>query len=159
MQAKLPPTEPDRKDVLPIQFPAKPPDQQPGSQTVNTTYALIGSILQGGVILSAAVILTGLIMVSLQPYKFAPQKPLTFPQTFGQVWMGLLTHRPQSVIALGLLLLIATPVVRVAVSIIAFAVEGDRRFAVMTTLVLLILLFSIFYVGAVVVVGQHQSFQ
>jgi uncharacterized membrane protein YfcA/uncharacterized membrane protein len=159
MQAKLPPTEPDREDVLPVQFPTKPTDEQPGPQTVNTTYILIGWILQGGVIISATIIIIGLIMLSFQPDKYAPQKLLTFPQTFGQVWAGLLTLHPQAVIALGLLLLIATPVVRVAVSIIAFAVEGDRRFAVITTLVLLILLFSIFYVGAVVVVGQHASFQ
>jgi len=50
-------------------------------------------------------------------------------------------------------------VVRVAISIAAFAVERDRRFVVITTLVLLLLLFSIFYVGANVVVGQHQRFQ
>ncbi len=56
-------------------------------------------------------------------------------------------------------MLIATPVVRVAVSIPAFAIERDRHFVVITTVVLLILLFSIFYVGAVVVQGQHQSFQ
>jgi uncharacterized protein len=63
------------------------------------------------------------------------------------------------VITLGLLLLIATPVVRVAVSVIAFVVECDRKFVVITLVVLLLLLFSIFYVGAVVVAGQHQHFQ
>jgi uncharacterized membrane protein YfcA/uncharacterized membrane protein len=123
------------------------------------TANLIGWILQGGVILSTAIIVIGLIAISLQPNKFAPQRLQAFPQTFGQVWAGLLIFRPQAVIALGLLLLIATPVVRVAVSIVAFAVERDRRFVVITTLVLLILLFSIFYVGGIVVVGQHQQFQ
>src|SRR5579884_1465276 len=159
MQAKLPPTEPRREDVLQIHILSKPPDKQPGAQEVNTTYTLIGWILQGGVILSAAVILIGVFMMSLQPDKFAAQKLQQFPQTFSQVWTGLLILRPQAVIALGLLLLIATPVVRVAVSILAFGVEGDRRFVVITTVVLLILLFSIFYIGNVVVVGQHQSFQ
>ena len=123
------------------------------------TTNLIGWILQGGVVLSSMVILIGLFMMSLQPDKFAPQKLESFPQTFSQVWIGLLTLRPQAVITLGLLLLIATPVVRVAASIVTFAIERDRRFVTITTLVLLLLLFSIFYVGAVVVVGQHQSFQ
>jgi uncharacterized protein len=159
MQAKLPPTKPGREDVLQIRSPSKPPDEQHSAQAVNTTYTLIGWILQGGVILSAAVILIGVLMMSLQPDKFAAQKFQQFPQTFSQVWTGLLTLHPQAVIVLGLLLLIATPVVRVAVSILAFGVEGDRRFVVITTVVLLILLFSIFYVGNVVVVGQHQSFQ
>ncbi len=98
-------------------------------------------------------------MLSLQPDKFAPQKLQLFPQTFSQVWIGLLALRPQAVITLGLLLLIATPVVRVAASIPAFAIERDRRFVVITTIVLLVLLFSIFYVGAVLVQGQHQHFQ
>jgi uncharacterized membrane protein YfcA/uncharacterized membrane protein len=122
-------------------------------------YALIGWVLQGGVLLSAAVIVFGLVLELFQPNKFAPQKLQNFPQTFDQVWAGLLVLRPQAVIALGLLLLIATPVMRVAVSVIAFAAERDRRFVVITLVVLLILLFSIFYVGAVVVVGQHRHFQ
>ena len=37
--------------------------------------------------------------------------------------------------------------------------KHNRRFVVITLLVLLILLFSIFYVGAVLVVGQHRPFQ
>ncbi|GAC1664356.1 MAG: hypothetical protein PVS3B3_36080 [Ktedonobacteraceae bacterium] len=143
--------------------PALSPSPQGGEQqtkkAVNTTYAMIGWILQGGVMLSAAVILLGLLMLSLQPDKFAPQKLQLFPQTFSQVWIGLLALRPQAVITLGLLLLIATPVVRVAASIPAFAIERDRRFVVITTIVLLVLLFSIFYVGAVLVQGQHQRFQ
>jgi uncharacterized membrane protein YfcA/uncharacterized membrane protein len=138
---------------------AQPPDAQDSAKVVNTTYNLIGTILQGGVILSAAVIVIGLILLAFQPNKFAPQSLQQFPETFAQVWTGLLALQPQAIITLGLLLLIATPVVRVAVSIIAFGAEHDRRFVGITTLVLLILLFSIFYVGAVAVVGQHQNFQ
>ena len=47
---------------------------------------------------------------------------------------------------------------RVAVSFLAFAAERDWLFVVITAIVLLILLFSIFFVGAVVAVGQHQQF-
>ncbi len=140
-----------------IQSSATPPDTP--HTTPNTTSMLIGWILQGGVILSATIILIGLLLVSFQPDKFAPQKLDLFPQTFNQVWVGLLILRPQAVITLGLLLLIATPVLRVAVSIPAFALERDRRFVVITTIVLIVLLFSIFFVGAVLVQGQHQQFQ
>lgn len=159
MQAKPPPIEPSKENVLQVPPPYQQSVEQHTAKAVATTYSMIGWILQGGVMLSAAVILIGLLMLSLQPDKFAPQKLQMFPQTFGQVWAGLLALRPQAVIMLGLLLLIATPVVRVVVSIVAFAVERDRRFVVTTILVLLILLFSIFYVGGVVVVGQHQQFQ
>jgi uncharacterized protein len=159
MQTKPSTTGRGKVDVQPVSPPSQGSDVQSTAQVVNTTYTIIGEVLQGGVLLSAAVIVVGLIMMALQPDKFAPQRLLLFPQTFSQVWTGLLALRPQAVITLGLLLLIATPVVRVAVSIVAFAVEHDRRFVVITAVVLLILLFSIFYVGAVVVVGQHQSFQ
>jgi uncharacterized membrane protein YfcA/uncharacterized membrane protein len=158
MQARIPPTEPEKGNVPQVQSPSQPASGQQATKTA-ATYAIIGWVLQGGVILSAAVIIFGIFLESLQPNKFEPQKLQSFPQTFSQVWAGLLILRPQAVIALGLLLLIATPVVRVAISIVAFAVERDRRFVIITSLVLLILLFSIFYVGNVVVVGQHQSFQ
>ena len=159
MQAKRSTTVPGGVATQQVQPPSQLSDEQQTLKARGTTYIVIGWILQGGVILNAIIILAGLIMMSLQPDKFAPQKLQAFPQTFGQVWTGLLRLDPQAVIALGLLLLVATPVMRVAVSIFAFAVERDWRFVVITTLVLLILLFSIFYVGAVVVVGQHQGFQ
>ena len=159
MQAKPSPTGPGKGDARRVPSLRFEGDEQHAAQTVAKTYTLIGWVLQGGVLLSAAVIVIGLFLEFLQPNKFAPQKLQLFPHTFGQVWTGLLVLRPQAVIALGLLLLIATPVVRVAVSIVAFAAEHDWRFVVITLLVLLILLFSIFYVGNVVVVGQHQRFQ
>ena len=158
MQAQPPSTGQSKGDTLSAQSPLQQTDVQQ-TTTANSTNIVIGWILEGGVIISAAVILFGLFLELLQPNKFAPQKLLSFPQTFDQVWTGLLVLRPQAVIVLGLLLLIATPVVRVAASIVAFAIERDRRFVVITFLVLAILLFSIFYVGAAVVVGQHQRFQ
>src|SRR5579863_4624747 len=139
--------------------PAQPSSKQLSAQPVATTYTIIGWVLQGGVILSTIIIMIGLFLMSLQPNKFAEQKLQLFPQTFNQVWSGLLILRPQAIITLGLLVLIATPVLRVAVSIVAFAADRDRHFVVITIAVLLILLFSIFYIGAIVVVGQHQHFQ
>ena len=153
------PNESGKEDAQQVTTASEPLNEQRRPPAVASTYNIIGWVLQGGVIISAVVILIGLFLLSLQPDKYAPQQLVRFPQTFGQVWAGLLVLNPQSVIVLGLLLLIATPVLRVAVSIVAFAVEGDRRFVVITTIVLLILLFSIFFVGAIVVVGQHQSYQ
>ena len=156
MQAQPPPHQAGTQQEAP---PARPPAVSPAARATATPNAIIGWVLQGGVLLSAAVIVLGLLLELLQPNKFAPQKLQDFPQTFNQVWAGLLVLRPQAVITLGLLLLIATPVLRVAVSVVTFVVERDRRFVVITLLVLLILLFSIFYVGAVLVVGQHRPFQ
>jgi uncharacterized membrane protein len=50
---------------------------------------------------------------------------------------------PQALILAGLLVLIATPVARVVLSLVAFAAERDRTYVICTTIVLLILLYSI----------------
>jgi uncharacterized protein len=48
------------------------------------------------------------------------------------------------VIQLGLLLLIATPVARVVLSIGIFALQRDRRYVLITLVVLTVLLYSVF---------------
>ena len=123
------------------------------------TNAIIGWILQGGVLLSAAVILLGLILFPFRPGGFSTARLLSFPQTLGEVWAGLLILRPQAVITLGLLLLIAIPVARVVVSVVAFALERDRRYVVITLAVLSILMISIFLVGNLVTNGHHAEVQ
>jgi uncharacterized membrane protein len=102
----------------------------------------IGWILQSGVLLSSAVICIGLVLLFVHPEQLASQNVLAFPHTVGEVKSGILALRPQAFITVGLLLLIATPVIRVAASIFAFALEHDRRYVVITTVVLAILLTS-----------------
>ncbi|GAC1383040.1 MAG: hypothetical protein NVS4B7_01900 [Ktedonobacteraceae bacterium] len=127
--------------------------------TSKTTANIIGWILQAGVLLSAAIILIGLLLLLARSWNLSGQRLQTFPQTLSQVWTGLLVLRPQAIITLGLLLLIATPVMRVAVSIVAFAIERDRRYVAITLAVLTILLFSIFLVGNMVTNGHHNDIQ
>lgn len=103
--------------------------------------AVIGWILQFGVIISSAVICVGVIMALVQDH-LTNKNVLVFPHSLPAVWSGLLTLHPSSIIALGLLLLLATPVVRVAASIFAFGLEHDRRYVAITTLVLCILIVS-----------------
>ena len=50
----------------------------------------------------------------------------------------------RGIIQLGLLLLIATPVARVVLSILGFAAERDRMYVGFATIVLVILLYSLF---------------
>jgi uncharacterized membrane protein len=104
--------------------------------------AIIGWILQGGVLASAAVILFGILLLPFRPGALTLQRLQTFPHSPGAVWAGLLGLHPQAFITLGLLLLIATPVLRVAVSVVAFAIEHDRLYVVITLLVLAILIAS-----------------
>jgi uncharacterized membrane protein len=101
---------------------------------------LISRVLRGGVILSAVIIGAGMLGVLLHYGNQASSLPtLDSP---GAVWHGLLAGDPVAVIMAGLLVLLATPVLRVAVSVVAFALEGDFRYVVITCLVLLILMVS-----------------
>ncbi len=65
-----------------------------------------------------------------------------FPTTPGEVLAGLAQFKPYAFIALGLLLLIATPVIRVAASVVIFLIERDYAYVLITLFVLLILVVS-----------------
>ncbi len=113
---------------------------------IRKTELVISAVLRGGVLLSVAVILGGII--SLYALKFTGNlHNSTYPDTLRGLFSGLTRGDPLSIIVLGLMILLATPVARVAVSIAAFAIEEDRTYVVITSLVLVILIFSIFGVG------------
>lgn len=116
---------------------------------------IIGWVLQGGVMLSAAVMLLGILLLPTRPGGFSAQRLLTFPETFAQVGQEVLLLHPQAVIALGLLLLVATPIVRVAVSMVTFALARDRLYTVITCVVLALLLFGLFFLGRFTGDQQH----
>lgn len=104
---------------------------------------VISNVLRGGVLLSAVIIAAGVILFyarSAQSAHGLVDRP--YPHTLAAVFSGLAQGDPIAVIALGLLLLLATPVVRVAVSIFAFALERDWRYVTITALVLVILIAS-----------------
>lgn len=68
------------------------------------------------------------------------------PTDFSGVLAGLGALRPIAIAQAGLLVLVATPVVRVGVSLLAFIVEGDRLYAAITSAVLGLLLVSLLVV-------------
>ena len=119
-------------------------NQKKTQHTTNYTSNIIGWILRGGVILSATIILIGfvLLLVHIEGQPGFVMSIGTSPHSFSQVWSGLKVLQPQAIIATGLLLLIATPVITVTTSLVAFAIEPDRRFVVITSIVLAILLAS-----------------
>src|SRR5579863_1361708 len=110
------------------------PSKDPQPDTLMTT--IIGGLLLSGVIVSASIILVGVLLLLLHhPDSFSNLNLQSFPQTPTSLWAGLATLRSQAFIVTGLLLLIATPVLRVAVSVIAFALEHDRLYVVFTLVV------------------------
>jgi uncharacterized membrane protein len=113
---------------------------------------IIGNLLRAGVLLSAAVVLGGGVWLLYDcgrapaDYRqfFPPANTLRSP---GAIVRALGHPNPPLLIQFGLLLLIATPVARVIVSLIAFAIEHDRLYVVITAIVLAILLYSLACAG------------
>ena len=67
---------------------------------------------------------------------------VAFPRTPSEVLQGLAQLSGQAVIVVGLLILVATPVLRVAVSIVGFIYERDWTFVAITSIVLGMLILS-----------------
>jgi uncharacterized membrane protein len=111
---------------------------------------LIGNLLRYGVLLAAAVVLLGGLLYlvqhgSGQPAYHAFQGEPTALRNLHDVVLGAVALQSRSLIQLGLLLLIATPVARVALSLIAFAVQGDKMYVVITAIVLAVLGYSLVF--------------
>ena len=118
-------------------------DQRDRDRLVRQAELIISNVLRGGVLLSAAIILLGVVLFYARAAATGHTPAITsYPTSLPAVWRGLTQGDALAIISVGLLILLATPVVRVAVSIVAFALEGDRRYVIITTLVLLILLAS-----------------
>ena len=129
---------------------ARPSDQKWSDQkwSDQKMEIIIGNLLRTGVILSAAVVLLGGI-IYLARHGTEPTHYRTFHgepseyRTVGGIFQQVLALRGLGIIQLGLLLLIATPVARVAFAVWGFAKEHDRMYVVFTLIVLVILLYSL----------------
>lgn len=114
-------------------------------------------LLVTGVALSAALLGAGLVLVALtghtgygaalMPTLLTLPDTVAYPRTIPGVLRGALAARPFAVIELGALVLIATPVLRVAASVLLFLLERDYLYTAVTTVVLILLLSSIFVIG------------
>ncbi|MBE7557933.1 DUF1634 domain-containing protein [bacterium] len=118
---------------------------------------LISNLLRAGVLTSLAIVALGTVVsfVHHPEYCSSPQAfqelingTPDYPYRLGSILAGVGRFSGQALVALGLLVLIATPVLRVAVSIFAFAAEKDRTYVVITSIVLALLVAS-FLIGAV----------
>ena len=103
---------------------------------------IVANLLRAGVILSASVVLAGGVWYLASNPGPAPSYA-SFRPTVRGVHSLVLLPGPEAMILAGLLLLIATPVARVAFTIVAFILERDRVYVGVTVLVLLVLLYSI----------------
>ncbi len=119
-----------------------------GRWTDQQVETIIGNVLRGGVLLAAVVVFTGGVFFL---FRYGPAYPdyrifrgePTDLRTVHGILIDALSFHSRGLVQLGLLLLIATPVARVAFSLFAFLRQGDRTYVIVTLLVLTILLYSL----------------
>jgi uncharacterized membrane protein len=109
---------------------------------------ILGTLLRSGVIIAAVVVLAGGILylirygATLPDYRVFRGEPADLRSLSGIV-TDTLAFSYQGIIQLGLLLLIATPVARVAFSVLAFTLQRDRTYVAVTLIVFAMLLYSL----------------
>jgi uncharacterized membrane protein len=108
---------------------------------------IIGWILRIGVIASMLIVVIGGVFFvyrhghSIPDYRTFRKVP-GFISSPGGVLEGVINFKGQAIIQLGIMLLIATPVLRVIFSAIGFILERDRLYTFISLLVLLIIILS-----------------
>ena len=113
----------------------------------------IGNLLRAGVMTSAAVVLMGALIYltrhggSPTDYHVFRGEPSNL-RSLGGILHYAFTLHGRGIIQLGLVVLILTPVARVAFSIWGFAEEHDRMYVIFTSIVLVILLYSLLGSGS-----------
>ena len=115
----------------------------------------IGRILQVGIVLSAALIGIGIVLMVAVPPSGTPatlqgaiSSKFGGPNLGASTWLsGIPRGNAVSVLQLGTLVLLATPLVRVGASVLLFLKVGDTVYVGITLLVLVMLLLAIAVVG------------
>ncbi|WP_392535421.1 DUF1634 domain-containing protein [Nostoc sp. C117] len=112
---------------------------------------LLSNLLKYGVLMASAVVLLGGILYLVHhggepaEYNYFQGEPSQFCSPVGVV-KAVLSGSDRGIIQLGLLFLIATPIVRVIVSLFAFLLQREFIYVIVTLLVLASLTYSL--VGA-----------
>ncbi len=110
----------------------------------------IGRMLQAGVLLAAAVVLIGGALYLRQETGPRPDYShfTGVAERFrspAEIVINALHGRARSVIQLGLLLLIATPIARVVLAAVGFALERDHLYVFVSLVVLAVLIYSLLH--------------
>lgn len=111
---------------------------------------LIGRLLQFGVLLAAAVVIVGGVALLLHSghdvadFRVFAGTASPLDSLLG-IARGVIALRADAVVQFGLVLLIATPVARVALTLVAFLIQRDRLYIGVTALVLALLLYGLIW--------------
>lgn len=108
----------------------------------------VGNLLRAGVLIAALLVIAGAIPNMIQGctapphYRVFAGEPADLRSVTGIVGEAALLNS-RGIMQLGLLLLIATPIARVLVSLVVFALQRDRLYVMVTAIVLGVLLYSL----------------
>jgi uncharacterized membrane protein len=111
---------------------------------------LVGRLLQFGVLASAIVVLVGGALVLAQhggdrpvytPFRGEPE----YLRSLIGIVRAAASFDSLAIVQLGLVMLIATPVLRVAFTLVAFVLQRDRVYVFITTVVLALLVYGLLY--------------
>ena len=108
----------------------------------------VGNLLRVGVFVAAGVVFGGGVLYLIRHGAISPDyrafhgEPADLRSVSGIV-TDALALQSRGIIQLGLLLLVATPIARVAFSLFAFAQQRDRTYVIVTLVVFTVLLFSL----------------
>ncbi|WP_240359772.1 DUF1634 domain-containing protein [Pyxidicoccus trucidator] len=116
---------------------------------------LISDLLRYGVLASLSLVTLGTLVTFLRHPDYlvsseALQRltaPHSVPHGLAEVVAGAMAARGQSFVMSGLLVMMAVPVMRVALSLLIFRQQRDTRYVVITSVVLGLLVLS-FFLGA-----------
>jgi uncharacterized membrane protein len=109
---------------------------------------MVGKLLRAGVVASAAIVAVGAVLFLAQQGSSRPHyerfqgEPARL-RTLPEIVAGIQAFDGPTVIQFGILVLLATPVARVILSVFAFALQRDWLYILITLIVLAVLLFSI----------------
>lgn len=108
----------------------------------------VANMLRAGVIASAVMVLAGGLWLLRHPFAPIPDYTHFNPgdpslRTLGGVLGGALHRHARHLIQLGILVLIATPLVRVIFCLIGFARQKDKLYVSVSLTVLLVLIYSL----------------
>lgn len=108
----------------------------------------IGRLLQAGVLIAAVVVLAGGVALLVTQGHTVPDFRVFRPEpsalrSVAGIVRAAAALDSAAIVQLGLVLLIATPVARVALTLVAFAYQRDRLYVAITALVLGLLIYSL----------------
>jgi uncharacterized membrane protein len=107
-------------------------------------YADVYKVLIAGMALSTALFTVAIVRALLRP-QFIPLTPTWIKQHYhwDVILQGIRMFDPTVIMLIATVLLILTPIARVAVSVYAFAVDRDRTFVFVTLIVFLVIALTV----------------